>query len=189
MQGWCRRLSELGRVVCFDYPYMRAGRRSPDRLPVLVEAHREALARAREGHGGPVYLMGKSMGSRVGCHLALEDPVDGLVCFGYPLQGAGRNPKLRDEVLRALETPILFLQGTRDRLCPLPVLETVRRAMKAESRLYVVEAGDHSLQATRTWLKQAGETQEDVDDRILDAVRSFVGSLATAQPTPSSPTA
>ena len=96
MQRWRTRLETLGRVVTFDYPYMRDGRRSPDRLPKLVEAHRQALAEARGSHTGPVFLAGKSMGSRVGCHLALEEPVDGLVCFGYPLQGMGKTAKLRD---------------------------------------------------------------------------------------------
>jgi predicted alpha/beta-hydrolase family hydrolase len=120
------------------------------------------------------------MGSRVGCHLAVEErdsPVDGLVCFGYPLQGMarkGQTPKLRDEVLKALRTRILFVQGTRDRLCPLDRLEEVRKQMQAESALHVVETGDHSLQATKTRLAQAGETQEDVDDGILEAVRRFV---------------
>src|SRR5690242_19766131 len=99
MTAWAERLAALGDVVRFDYPYMRAGRRSPDRLPVLVAAHREALAAARAGRRGPVVLAGKSMGSRVGCHVALEERVDALVCLGYPLRRAGG--ALRDEVLLA----------------------------------------------------------------------------------------
>ncbi len=178
MQGWRARLESLGRVVTFDYPYMRArmqgGGRRPDRLPKLIEAQREALESARAGHDGPVFLAGKSMGGRVGCHLALEESVDGVVCFGYPLKGMGKTAKLRDEVLIALETRILFLQGTRDKLCPLDLLADVRGKMKAASRLFVVEAGDHGLQVTKTQLKQDGETQDDVDGRILAAVRSFI---------------
>lgn len=174
MLGWRRRLETLGKVVAFDYPYMREGRRSPDRLPKLIETHREALAAARRGHRGPVVLIGKSMGGRVGCHLALEEPVDALVCLGYPLKGAGKTGAVRDEVLRALSTPILFVQGTRDPLCPLDLLEKVRKKMKAESELFVVEAGNHSLQATKTQLKASGETQDDVDARILDAIAGFV---------------
>lgn len=177
MQAWRRRLETIGSVVLFDYPYMREGRRSPDRLPKLLAAHRAALADARRGHPGPVFLAGKSMGSRVGCHLALEEPVDGLVCFGYPLQGArpasGAPSKLRDEVLKALETRILFVQGTRDKLCPLDRLERVREQMRAPSTLHVVPDGDHSLRVTKTRLKQDGETQDGVDDHILAAVRAF----------------
>lgn len=174
MLGWRARLETLGRVVAFDYPYMREGSRRPDRLPVLIAAHREALESARAAHDGPVFLAGKSMGGRVGCHLALEEPVDGVVCFGYPLVGMGKTAKLRDEVLKALEIRILFLQGTRDKLCPLDLLAGIRGEMKAESRLFVVEAGDHGLQVTKTQLKQDGETQDDVDDRILGEVESFL---------------
>jgi len=174
MIGWRDRLQTLGKVVSFDYPYMRAGRRSPDRLPKLIEAHREALASARRGHRGPVVLIGKSMGSRVGCHLALEEPVDALVCLGYPLKGAGKTGAVRNEVLLALGTPILFVQGTRDPLCPLELLAAVRRRMKAENELYVVETGNHSLQATKTRLKTSGETQDDVDEQILAALEAFL---------------
>ncbi len=174
MQAWIERLSALGHLHAFDYPYMAAGRKSPDRLPRLIEAHREALTEARGRRRGRTFLLGKSMGSRVGCHLALEAPVDGLVCFGYPLKGAGKSGKLRDQVLLALETPILFIQGTRDNLCPLERLEDVRKKMRAPSRLFVVEDGDHSLRVAKRALKAHSETQDDVDGRILGAVRAFL---------------
>ncbi len=172
MSAWAERLGALGDVVRFDYPYMRAGRRSPDKLPVLVAAHREALAAAREGRRGPVVLAGKSMGSRVGCHLALEEPVNALVCLGYPLRGAAG--ALRSEVLLALRTPVLFVQGTRDALCPLDALEDVRRRMRAPSALHRVEGGNHSLEVGRRALRDAGETQDDLDARILAAVAAFL---------------
>src|SRR5688572_25987591 len=60
MQAWKRRLESLGSVVTLDYPYMLNGRRSPDPLPKLMEAHRRALSAARATHGGPVVLVGKS---------------------------------------------------------------------------------------------------------------------------------
>lgn len=75
MQGWRSRLGRLGRVHAFDYPYMQRGRRAPDHLPVLLEAHREALAEARPGHRGPVILAGKSMDARVAA--AVERFVEG----------------------------------------------------------------------------------------------------------------
>src|SRR5690606_30418526 len=121
MQALAQRLAAAFDVVPFDYPYMRAGRKRPDPLPTLIAAHREALGSARRGRTGPVFLVGKSMGGRVGCHVALEAEVTGLVCLGYPLKGAGPKASLRDEVLIRLRTPILFIQGTRDPLCPLPL--------------------------------------------------------------------
>lgn len=176
MRGWAGRLSKLGPVATLDYPYMRAGRKRPDRLPVLIEAHHEALARAREGHAGPVVLAGKSMGSRVGCHVALQAPVDALVCFGYPLVSAGKSRTVRDGVLLDLRTPVLFIQGTRDRLCPLDQLEAVRRRMTAPSDLVVVEEGDHSLRITQRRAKREGITQAEVDEEILASIRRFLAA-------------
>ncbi len=172
MEAWARRLGALGDVVRFDYPYMKAGRRSPDRLPVLLKAHREALEAARASRLAPAVLAGKSMGSRVGCHLSLETDVAALVCLGYPLRG-GRGD-LRDEVLLALRTPILFVQGTKDALCPLDALEQVRAHMTAPSSLHLVEGGDHSLKVGVRALRERGETQEQVDGGVLEAIRRFL---------------
>jgi predicted alpha/beta-hydrolase family hydrolase len=177
MLAWKKRLETLGRVVPFDYPYMQEGRRAPDPLPKLIQAHEAALQAARAGHTGPVFLAGKSMGSRVGCHLSLTEKVDGLVCFGYPLKGAGKRAALRDEVLIALRTPILFASGTRDPLCPLEALETVRAKMTAKNVLFTVDGGDHSLEVRKTDLRGRGETQEDVNGAVLTAVARFLGEF------------
>ena len=178
MRRWKARLQELAEVATFDYLSMREGRKRPDRWPQLIAAHREALAeaRARADAGAPIFLIGKSMGGRIGCHVALAEKVDGLVCLGYPLCGMGDQARLRDEVLRALRTPILFVQGTRDTLCPLDLLESVRGEMKAPNVLHVVEGGDHSLGVGKRQLLAGGETQEEVVRRILESIAHFVQS-------------
>ncbi|MFL6501658.1 MAG: alpha/beta family hydrolase [Candidatus Udaeobacter sp.] len=178
MQNWKQRLSQVGEVETFDYDYMRAGRRRPDRLPQLIAAHRNALEAARQTHKSDrAFLIGKSMGGRIGCHVSLEEQIDGIVCFGYPLCAMGDRTKLRDEVLRALTAPILFVQGTRDALCPLDLLEQVRAEMKAPNFLHIVEGGDHSLRVPKRQLQAAGETQEDIDHEILNAIARFVEQL------------
>lgn len=174
MRAWAVRLGTLGTVETFDYDYMRAGRKRPDRLPELLAAHRAALERVHADADTPIVLIGKSMGSRIGCHLSLEAEVSALVCLGYPLCGGGDPTKLRDKVLREITTPVLFVQGTRDALCPLELLQEVRAAMRAPNELHLVEGGDHSLAVTKRQLKADGETQEDVDGRILDKIQSFV---------------
>ena len=112
------------------------------------------------------------MGGRIGCHVALEEKVSGVICLGYPLCGGGDRSKLRDQVLRDLRTPVLFVQGTRDPLCPLALLETVRSEMVAVNLLHVVESGDHSLLLRKKDLDD--ETQEAVDQRIAKAISDFV---------------
>lgn len=178
MQHWKQLLSTIGDVGVFDYLYMRQGGRRPDSLPQLIAAHRQALSEARRD--SPTFLIGKSMGGRMGCHVSLEEKVEGIICLGYPLCGGGDPSKLRDKVLRALQTPILFVQGTRDSLCPLDLLERIRAEMNASTFLHVVESGDHSLLVLKRQLAATGETQEDVDRRILEAIAKFIAVTGDA---------
>lgn len=173
MQGWKARMASVGRLHTFDYLYMAQGRKAPDRLPKLIARHREVVESV--SGQGPVVLWGKSMGSRVGCHLSLELQVDALICMGYPL---GRNPeKLRDQVLIDLKTPVLFVQGTRDPLCSLEQLAVVREKMTAPNHLYVVEDGNHSLEVAKRTLKATQTTQADQDAQIMSAITAFLGDV------------
>ena len=178
MQRWKNRLCEIGGVETFDYDYIRGGRKRPDRLPQLIAAHRQVLAEVRTKTSGPIILIGKSMGGRVGCHVSLEEKVSGLICLGYPLCAMGDRTKLRDQVLRDLRTSILFIQGTRDPLCQLDLLESVRSEMVAPNFLHVVEGGDHSLLVRKKDL--VNETQDDVDQRIAKAIGDFVARQSLA---------
>jgi uncharacterized protein len=177
MERWAGRLAALGGVTRFDYPYMARGSRRPDPQDVLIEAHRTALGALREkSPDAPLVLAGKSMGSRIGCHVANLEQVAALVCFGYPLKAAGSG-KLRDRVLVELKTPILFVQGTRDPLCPLDLLEPLRRSLRAPNQLHVVDGGDHSLETGRG--KRDREARlERVEGPIVDVIRDFVDRYA-----------
>ena len=121
------------------------------------------------------------MGGRVGCHVALVDPVEAVVCLGYPLCGAGDRTKLRDQVLIDLRAPVAFVQGTRDPLCPLDLLVEVRRRMTARSALALVEGGDHSLIVAKGALKAHSQTQDDVDRQWLNAVADFLAEPAAGR--------
>lgn len=176
MQTMKRHLASLGEVDCFDYRYQRAGRKSPDKPPVLVAAHREALEAVRAKSSEPIILVGKSMGGRIGCHLAVDladDAPPALVCLGYPLKAQGG--AVRDAVLLQQRVPVLFVQGSRDPMGPLEDLEAVCGRMTAKHRLYVVDGGDHSLIVPKAKLKASGRTQDDVFTGIVDAIGSFMG--------------
>ena len=190
MRRWAERLATLGAVSAFDYPYMQQKRRAPDRLPALIAAHRQALVEAQQQHGAdrPVVLAGKSMGSRVGCHLAVELVTEAaspalqpaaLICFGYPLRAPGSG-QLRDEVLRALKTPVLFLQGTKDPLCPLPDLDRVRGEMTAPSDLLAIDGGDHSLELRRRRVAPGERSQDDWDGLVLAKIHEFLRARGVA---------
>jgi predicted alpha/beta-hydrolase family hydrolase len=173
MQKYRALLAPLGAVHCLDYPYQLAGRRSPDRLPTLVAAHRAAFEALDPRV--PTVLVGKSMGSRIGCHLANQLTDKGpaaLVCLGYPL--VGQNGALRDEVLLALRTPILFVQGSRDPLCPLERLAEVRPRLRAPNELFIVDGGNHSLELPKSRLKLDPDAQAAVDAAIIAAIAAFM---------------
>ncbi len=180
MRAEKQRLEALGHVETFDYPYMLAGRKSPDRQPVLLAAHEAALEQASRtfGRAGPKVLVGKSMGGRMGCHLSLKlgDAVAALVCLGYPL--VGMRGDVRDAVLLELTRPILFVQGTRDKLCPLERLEAVRPRMRAPNELYVVDGADHGLGVGKRELAERGTTQAAVDAAITRAIGQFLDRYA-----------
>jgi predicted alpha/beta-hydrolase family hydrolase len=185
MVAWKQRLERLGPVVPFDYPYQRAGKKAPDRPPVLVSTHRAEFERLRAERRGPIVLAGKSMGGRIGCHVAVELAQAGvseaerpaaLVCMGYPLVAPGG--AVRDQVLLDLQTPVLFVQGTRDSMCPLERLEVVRGRMQAPSELCVVEGGDHSLVVQKGQLTKRGLTQSAVDEQIYEAISAFLARRA-----------
>jgi hypothetical protein len=182
MLSWRARLAELGPVESFDYPYMAAGKKRPDPSARLLASHAEALASARERHGDAVVLVGKSLGGRMSCHLALAERVLGVVCLGFPLRGARPSAPLRDAVLRGLERPLCLVQGTSDPLCPLELLGPVLAERRAPTQLEVVEDGDHSLLVKKRALARAGLTQAAVDARVLDALARFVAPLGLSAP-------
>lgn len=82
--------------------------------------------------------------------------------------------EVRDDVVKAVPVPVLFVQGTRDKMCPLDQLKKLFPRMKAQARLHTVETGDHSLEITKAHSKAAGVSQSDIDSRVLGEVRSFV---------------
>ncbi len=102
-----------------DFPYRQAGRRAPDRPPVLLETVREQAAAM--GKSAALVLGGRSMGGRM-CSMAVAGgdeigpalPAAGLVLISYPLHPPGKPEKLRVEHLARIHVPCLFIQGTRD---------------------------------------------------------------------------
>lgn len=142
--------SDSLRVCRFDFPYLVAGRKSPDRQPILEEAFREVADAVREGHARCI-VGGKSLGGRIASLVAASGyPVDALVFLGYPLHPPGRPDRIRDAHLHEISVPMLFVEGTRDPFCPLDTLERVRAGLDAESDLVAVEDGDHSFKVRKS---------------------------------------
>jgi predicted alpha/beta-hydrolase family hydrolase len=157
----------------YQFPYMEAGRRRPDRPPKARATVRAAVEAARrECAGLPVLAGGKSFGGRMTSQAAAEAPlagVVGLVFMGFPLHPAGRPGTDRAAHLSSVGVPMLFVQGTRDALADLDLLRPVLGDLGDSARLHVVEGGDHSFKV----LKRSGRTEEEVMAEIADAVAGF----------------
>jgi hypothetical protein len=171
MVGVRRRLVAAGFCVAtFDYPYREEGRRAPDRFERLLGCHQAVFDRVAAATGAAPFLVGKSMGGRIGSHLRVTAP--GWVFLGYPLVAAGKTVP-RDFSHLAAIGPLLFIQGSRDSLAPLPLITGVIAAL-AEADLEVIPDADHGFRMP----KRAGLDAEAVLDRIGDRVAAWMrGSL------------
>lgn len=136
-------------VVRARFPYRVAGKRAPDRMPLLLASAREAIDRALalpSAGGRKLVLGGRSMGGRVASLLVADGlHADGLVFLSYPLHPAGHPEKLRDAHLPSIPCPMLFVQGDRDTLCDLALLRPVLQRIGARAELAVFAGADHSM--------------------------------------------
>lgn len=190
MVRYARGLSERGLdVVTFNFPYMEAGRRAPDRALVLEDAVRRVIVSAaahRHVQATRLVIGGKSMGGRMATHVAAAmdrwpagaPSLDGVVTFGYPLSPPGGSRVSPDRVshLTRIKVPVLIVQGTRD---SFGGPDDIRRALESGAgtpliTIHAVESGDHSL-AVR---KSAGRTQAEVDGNVMDTVVAWMASVA-----------
>ncbi|BCX81032.1 conserved hypothetical protein [Methylomarinovum caldicuralii] len=160
--------------VKFNFSYMEAGRKAPDRAPLLQATWKaviDAVRRDRELAPRQWYLAGKSMGGRIASLLTAEgESCDSLIFLGYPLHPPGKPEKLRADHLPRIPCPMLFIQGDRDRLCDLDRLRDVLKTLTAPLTLHVIEGGDHSFKVP----KRAGRTEEAVWREIVEVMSTWI---------------
>ena len=138
METVTEKLAELG-IATFRYhfPYMEAGRRGPNHAPILLKTVRSAVAEAASLEPElPLLAGGKSMGGRMTSAAASTQPLPGvlgLAFFGFPLHTPGQDSDERGAHLADVGLPMLFLQGTRDRLARLDLLKPLLGRVKPAS--------------------------------------------------------
>jgi predicted alpha/beta-hydrolase family hydrolase len=168
-------------VVTFDFPYMQAGRKIPDKAPVLESCFR-AVCEAACARTGPRCLVigGKSMGGRMATHLGAQGSVPagrGIVALGYPLHPPGKPTQLRSAHLSSITVPVLIVQGERDAFGGPEELRPVIQAMQAQVTLHVVPGGDHSF-ASKAVTREA--TYESIQAAIVGWAAALTWSLKNA---------
>ncbi len=184
MTDMAQRLAAAGVAsLRYNFPYMEARslsgrRRPPDRPHVLVETVRAAVAKAgRLAGGSPLFAGGKSMGGRMSSTAAAESVLDGvcgLIFFGFPLHPAGRPGVDRAAHLSAVSVPSLFLQGTRDKLADIELLEPVCERLGEKATLHVIEGADHAFHV----LKRSGRTDAEVAEELAARSGDWVREVA-----------
>lgn len=161
----------------YEFPYMAARRGRPDTPVVLQQTVRDAVDTARKKAPGlPLIAGGKSMGGRMTSLAASTEPlpgVRGLAFLGFPLHAPGQVSVKRAEHLRAVDVPMLFIQGTRDSLADIGRIRAVCDELGKNATLHVVEGGDHSFNV----LKRSGRTLADVMVEVADAVATWSARL------------
>jgi predicted alpha/beta-hydrolase family hydrolase len=162
----------------YQFPYMEKGGKRPDAPDVAHVAVRAAVAEAARCCAGlPLIAGGKSFGGRMTSQAQAIAPlpgVRGLAFLGFPLHPAGKPSTSRAEHLSDIEIPMLFLQGTRDDLAEMSLLEPVVKGLGGLASLHVVQEGDHSLHVPA----RSGRNNREVMNEVLDALSAWSGGLA-----------
>lgn len=162
----------------YQFPYMEKGSKRPDTPPVAHAAVRAAVAEAARLYPGlPLIAGGKSFGARMTSQAQAGAPlpnIAGLAFLGFPLHPAGKPSVDRAAHLADVKIPMLFLQGTRDTLAELKLLEPVVNELGRKATLHVVEGGDHSFHV----LARSGRKDADVITEICDAMAAWIGKIA-----------
>jgi predicted alpha/beta-hydrolase family hydrolase len=162
----------------YQFPYMEKGSKRPDAPAVAHAAVRAAVEEAaRCCPGLPLIAGGKSFGGRMTSQAQAIAPlpgVRGLAFLGFPLHPPGKPSTSRAAHLSDIKIPMLFLQGTRDDLAEMTLLEPVVKGLGGLASLHVVQEGDHSLHVPA----RSGRNDREVMNEVLDALSAWIGGLA-----------
>ncbi len=170
-------------VLTFNFLYKERGRGIPDPKARLEECY---LAVIKTALGHPklkknlLVIGGKSMGGRIASQVAAVAPagIAGLVFLGYPLHPPGRPEKMRDEHLPDVQAPMLFVQGARDTFGTAEEIRAVIKKRHLAAMLFVIEGGDHSFKAPKSF----GLPQQTIYEAIMDQVGEWARGLKSVTP-------
>ena len=161
----------------YQFPYMEQRRGRPDAPAVLVATVAAALGKAKEVAADlPLLAGGKSMGGRMSSLAAAQNllpGVRGLVFFGFPLHPPNAPGTKRADHLAKGPRPMLVLQGTRDTLADLKLLEPIVKKLGALAKLHIIESADHGFHV----LKRSGKTDESALGELVETTAAWAGKI------------
>jgi predicted alpha/beta-hydrolase family hydrolase len=160
----------------FQFPYMERGSRRPDPPPLCHAAVRAAVAEAARRTDVPLFAGGRSFGGRMTSQAQAEQPlpaVKGLAFLGFPLHPANRPSAERAEHLSNIRIPMLFLQGTRDELAELALLQPLISGLGKRATLELSQDANHAFHVPA----RTGRTDAQVLNGLIDSFAAWVGSI------------
>jgi predicted alpha/beta-hydrolase family hydrolase len=169
----CHSLAARGfDAVRFQFPYMEAGKRRPDRPQVLETTWRAVIESVRQD-GVRLAMGGRSMGGRIASQVVADGtPADALALFAYPLRPPSNPEKIRDQHLPLIDVPTLFCSGTRDSFGTPDELR-VAASKVPRATLHLLEGADHGFSVP----KSSGRTREQVWDEAIQAMLDHLAGL------------
>ena len=161
----------------YQFPYMEKASKRPDPPGIAHAAVRAAIAAAtRHCPGLPLIAGGKSFGARMTSQAQAKAPlanVVGLAFFGFPLHPAGKPSVERAEHLADVNIPMLFLQGTADKLAELDLLKPTVKKLGTRASLHLLEAADHSFHVP----VRSGRKDAEVMTEALDTFVAWIAAM------------
>ena len=178
METFAAGLGERGVAsLRYQFPYMEKGGRRPDPPAMAHAAVRAAVAEAGLACPGlPLIAGGKSFGGRMTSQAQAVAPlagVRGLAFLGFPLHPVGKPSSDRAKHLAEVHVPMLFMQGTRDKLAELTLMEPVVASLGPSASLHLVRDADHSFHV----LARSGRNDREVMKEILDTFSTWTGAI------------
>src|SRR5713226_128650 len=162
-------------AMTFNFLYKEKGKSVPDPKARLESCYRAVIDAAlshKKLKGNRLIIGGKSMGGRIASQVAAAEGerVAGLVFLGYPLHPPGRLDKLRDEHLKEIRAPMLFVQGARDAFGTADEIRATIKKDRLSATLYVIQSGDHSFKVPKSIAPQQ-KVYGDVMDEVAKWAR------------------
>lgn len=171
-------LAEKGYLtVKFNFPYMEARRKIPDKREILEASYRQVIEAVKASKYCPkrIFVGGKSMGGRIASQVVASGmDVEGLFFLGYPLHRPGQPDMLRDEHLYRIGKPMLFISGTKDQFAKKQLLEGVVSKLGDKVEIRWIEGGNHSFNT-----RQGKEVLVKIYDEALGTIDSWVRTVAS----------
>lgn len=161
----------------FQFPFMEKGSKRPDSPAVAHAAIRLAAAEARRRCRGMLIIAGgRSFGGRMTSQAQAEDPIEGvraLAFVGFPLHLAGKPSIIRAEHLAGIRIPMLFIQGTRDKLAEPALLRQVCKGLRSRATSRLIDGADHGFHVP----VRSGRTNQEVVSEIALMISQWAERL------------